>query len=55
MMLPSRRVAATFLCVFILGAVAGGMISLNLADQRFYNFLNRTNDPASLADRIDRS
>ena len=55
MMLPSRRVAATFLCVFILGAIAGGLISLNFADMRFYNFLNRTNDPASLADRINKN
>jgi hypothetical protein len=54
MILPSRRVAAAFFCVFILGAIAGGVISLNFADLRFYNFLNRTNDPASLADRIDK-
>ena len=54
MMLPSRRLAAAFVCVFILGAIAGGTISLNFADMRFYNFLNRTNDPASLAKRLDK-
>jgi hypothetical protein len=53
MMLPSRRLAAAFICVFILGALAGGLLSLNIADLRFYNFLNRTNDPASLAIRLN--
>jgi hypothetical protein len=52
-MLPSRKLAVMFVCVFALGAVAGALISMNLVDVRFYNFLNRTNDPASLALRVD--
>jgi hypothetical protein len=53
MMLPSRKLAAMFGCVFVLGAVAGALVSMNFSDLRFYNFLNRTNDPASLAQRIN--
>ncbi len=53
MILPSRKLAAMFACVFVLGAVAGALVSMNFYDLRFYNFLNRTNDPASLAQRID--
>jgi hypothetical protein len=53
-MLPSRRLAAAFFCVFLLGAIAGGLLAYNFADLRFSNFLNRTNDPASLAQRIDK-
>ena len=52
-MLPSRKLAAMFACVFVLGAVAGVLVSMNFYDFRFYNFLNRTNDPASLAQRIN--
>ena len=53
MMFPSRKLAAMFVCVFVLGAVAGGLVSMNFADLRFYNFLNRTNDPGSLAQRVE--
>jgi hypothetical protein len=53
MMLPSRRLVATFICVFVLGAFAGGFLSMSFADLRFYNFLNRTNDPTGFAARLD--
>lgn len=53
MLVLSRRLTATFVGVFILGAITGSLIALNVADLRFSNFLKRTNDPASLAQRLD--
>jgi hypothetical protein len=54
MMLPSRKLAATFFCVFLLGALTGGLLFWSLADLRFNDFLNRTSDPKKLADRLDQ-
>jgi hypothetical protein len=54
MLVLSRRLTATFVCIFILGAITGSLIALNFADLRFYNFLKRTNDPAALAQRLDQ-
>jgi hypothetical protein len=53
-MIPSRKLAAMFLCVFLLGAVGGAILAINFADPRFSTFLNRTSDPAALAQRLDR-
>jgi hypothetical protein len=53
MMLPTRKLAAMFVCVFILGAAAGALLSMNFGTMRFSDFLNRTNNPAALAHRID--
>jgi hypothetical protein len=53
-MIPSRKLAAMFFCVFVLGAVAGGLLDMNLKDTRFSSFLTRTSDPASLAQRLDK-
>jgi hypothetical protein len=53
MMLPSRKLAVMFVCVFLLGGVAGALAYINFADFRFYDFLSRTNDPGKLARRID--
>jgi uncharacterized membrane protein len=53
-MLPSRKLTAAFISVFLLGAIAGALLYMNFVDLRFSNFLNRTNDPASLALRLDQ-
>jgi hypothetical protein len=53
MMLTTRKLAAMFVCVFVLGAAAGALLSMNFSTMRFADFLNRTNDPAALAQRID--
>jgi hypothetical protein len=53
-MIPSRKLAAMFLCVFILGAAAGALLAINFADPRFSTFLNKTNDPTALAQRVDK-
>ena len=52
-MIPSRKLAAMFLCVFVLGGIAGALIVWNFSPMRFSDFLNRTSDPDSLARRID--
>ena len=54
MMLPSRKLAATFFCVFLLGALTGGLLYSSFADLRFNDFLNRTSDPKKFADRLDQ-
>jgi hypothetical protein len=53
-MIPSRKLAAMFLCVFVLGAAAGALLEMNFADPRFSTFLNKTSDPAALAQRVDK-
>jgi hypothetical protein len=53
-MLPSRKLAATFFAVFALGAVVGGLVVYNMGTTRFSTFLDRTSDPDSLAQRIDK-
>jgi hypothetical protein len=53
-MIPSRKLAAMFLCVFGLGAVAGALLEINFGDPQFSTFLNKTSDPAALAQRVDK-
>lgn len=53
-MVPSRKLAVMFFCVFTLGGVAGALLAMNLGSMRFSAFLNRTGDPASLALRLDK-
>jgi len=53
-MIPSRKLAAMFFCVFVLGAAAGALLAINLSDMRFSKFLTRTADPVSLAQRLDK-
>jgi len=53
-MIPSRKLAATFFCVFLLGAVAGGLAVYVTSSMSFSKFLDRTNDPDNLAQRIDQ-
>jgi len=53
-MIPSRKLAAIFFCVFVLGAVVGGLVVYNMSSVRFSQFLDRTSDPDSLAQRIDK-
>ena len=54
MKIPSRKLAAMFLCVFLLGGLAGGLIVYDMSPMRFSDFLNRTGDPDDIAHRVDR-
>jgi len=53
-MIPSRKLAAIFFCVFVLGAVVGGLLVYDTDSMSFSKVLARTNDPDSLAQRIDQ-
>jgi hypothetical protein len=53
-LIPSRRLAATFFCVFLLGAVAGGLVVYDVNSTRLSQFFNRTSDPDSLTARLDK-
>ncbi len=52
MIMSSRKLAASFFCVFLLGVVSGGLIIYDLLPSRFADFLNRTNDPDYIAQRV---
>jgi hypothetical protein len=52
--LPSRKVAATFVGVFLIGAVVGGLFVTAFQDMRLSQFLVRTGDPKSMASRINQ-
>jgi hypothetical protein len=53
-MMPSRKLAAMFFCVFLLGGVAGGLIVYGTNPMRFSDFLNRTSDPDDFSQRLDK-
>lgn len=52
--LPSRKVAAAFVGVFLIGAVVGGLAMKDYTDTRLTRFINNTADPASMAARINQ-
>jgi len=51
---PLRKVTASFIGVFIIGVVVGWLNATNLANTKFAGFLNRTNDPVSMVNRINQ-
>ena len=53
-MLPSRKITAAFIAIFFIGAMAGAIIEWDLTDSKLPNFLKKTGDPASMADRINK-
>ena len=54
MTLPSRKLALIFLCVFLLGGVAGALVFYDVSPVPFSDFLNRTSDPDDVARRLDK-
>jgi hypothetical protein len=51
---PSRNVTVTFLFVFLIGTVVGGLLVKAFQDIRFSQFLVHTADPKSMAARINQ-
>jgi len=51
---PLRKVTASFIGVFIIGVAVGWLNASLWSDTKFINFLNRTNDPVSMANRINQ-
>ncbi len=53
-MRPTRKIIADFIGVFLIGAVAGGLVTWTVTDTKLSTFMSRTNDPDSLVARIDK-
>jgi uncharacterized membrane protein len=53
-MRPTRKIIAEFVGVFLIGAVAGGLLTWSYTDTQLTSFMSRTNDPDSLVLRIDK-
>jgi hypothetical protein len=53
-MLPSRKITAAFIGVFLIGAIVGGLVIMDYTDTRLSRFLNHTGDPESMAARINQ-
>jgi hypothetical protein len=53
-MLPTRKIMFTFVGVFVIGAVVGGMITWDFTDLKFSRFLKRTSNPESMEARINQ-
>jgi hypothetical protein len=53
-MLPSRKITAAFAGVFLIGALAGGLLTSTWKDADFSSFLTKTSDPKGMASRISQ-
>jgi hypothetical protein len=53
-LLPSRKVSAAFIGVFLVGTLVGAMLVVAFQDMRFSHFLVSTSDPKSMAERINQ-
>jgi uncharacterized membrane protein len=53
-MRPTRKIIADFIGVFLIGALAGGLLTWSYTDTRLSTFMSRTNDPDSMAARINK-
>ncbi len=53
-MRPSRKIIVEFIGVFVLGAVAGGLLSYTFTDTQLSNFMSRTTNPDQMVTRINK-
>ena len=53
-MRPTRKIIADFIGVFLIGALAGGLVTWSYTDTRLSTFMSRTNDPDRMVARIDK-
>jgi hypothetical protein len=53
-MLPSRKIAASFVAVFLIGALVGGLATWDFSGRRLSRFMTNTTDPKSMAERINQ-
>jgi len=51
---PSRKIAAAFIGVFLIGTVVGALVMMDYTDKRLSRFFNNTSDPGSMATRINQ-
>lgn len=50
----TRKIIAEFVGVFLIGGVAGGLVTWQYTDRELTTFMSRTNDPDSLVARINK-
>jgi hypothetical protein len=53
-MRPTRKIIAEFIGVFLIGALAGGLLAWSFSDTQLTSFMSRTNDPNVLMARINK-
>jgi uncharacterized membrane protein len=53
-MRPTRTIVAEFIGVFLVGALAGGLLTWRFTDNQLSSFLSRTNDPDAFVARINK-
>jgi uncharacterized membrane protein len=54
-MRPTHKIIAEFIGVFLIGAVAGGLVTWSYTDTQLSTFMSRTNDPVdSIVSRITK-
>jgi uncharacterized membrane protein len=53
-MRPTRKIIAEFVGVFLIGAVAGGLLTWSATDTQLSSFMSRTYDPDHLITRINK-
>jgi uncharacterized membrane protein len=52
-MRPTRKIVAEFIGVFLIGGLAGGLVTWSYTDTQLSSFMNRSNSPEGLAARIN--
>jgi uncharacterized membrane protein len=53
-MRPTRKIVAEFIGVFLIGALAGGLVTWSYTDNQLSSFMSRTNDPEAFDARINK-
>ena len=53
-MRPTRKLIAEFVGVFLMGTLAGGLVSWKYNDTQLSSFMSRTNDPNAFVARINQ-
>jgi len=53
-MRPTRKIVVEFIGVFLIGALAGGLVTWSYTDTQLSMFMSRTNDPDSFVARINK-
>jgi uncharacterized membrane protein len=51
---PTRKIIGEFIGVFLIGAVAGGLVTWKATDTQLTTFMSRSNDPDSMVARMNK-
>ncbi len=53
-MRPTRKIVAEFIGVFLIGSLAGGLVTWSFEDTQLASFMTRTTSPESMQARIEK-